>query len=70
MADLIDLGFLPDFAPPASLVRHGLRLPLVAAGVLYYLPVHVSWASSRRVKEEAPEPVAMVVNAVVDNPIT
>eukprot|EP00972_Heterocapsa_arctica_P000657 95361-Heterocapsa_arctica.AAC.1 len=30
--DLIGLGFLPDFAPPASLVRRGLRLPLVVVG--------------------------------------
>eukprot|EP00972_Heterocapsa_arctica_P025606 3767992-Heterocapsa_arctica.AAC.1 len=36
--DLLDQGFVPDFRHPAGLVRFGRRLPLVMAGVLYYLP--------------------------------
>eukprot|EP00972_Heterocapsa_arctica_P007401 1080413-Heterocapsa_arctica.AAC.1 len=64
MADLLEQGFLPDFAAPASLVRHGRRLPLVVAGTLYYLPVHVGWAFSRRTKVEIAEPVPIVVDAL------
>eukprot|EP00972_Heterocapsa_arctica_P073216 10813736-Heterocapsa_arctica.AAC.1 len=40
------------------------------AGTLYYLPVHVGWASSRRTKEEIAEPVPIVVDALVSDPIT
>eukprot|EP00972_Heterocapsa_arctica_P090779 13394861-Heterocapsa_arctica.AAC.1 len=64
MADLLEQGFLPAFATPASLVRHGRRLPLVMVGTLYYLPVHVDWASSRRTKEKIAEPVPIVVDAL------
>eukprot|EP00972_Heterocapsa_arctica_P046903 6923011-Heterocapsa_arctica.AAC.1 len=40
------------------------------AGALYYLPVHVGWASSRRVKDDIAECVPIVIDALVNNPIT
>eukprot|EP00972_Heterocapsa_arctica_P093497 13791290-Heterocapsa_arctica.AAC.1 len=37
-------------------------------GALYYWPVHVGWASSRRVKGNIGEYVPIVIDALVDNP--
>ena len=41
VGDLLDQGYVPDFRQPAGLIRSGRRLPLIMAGQLYYLPVHV-----------------------------
>eukprot|EP00972_Heterocapsa_arctica_P074867 11049000-Heterocapsa_arctica.AAC.1 len=41
VGDLLDQGVVPDFREPAGLVRGERRLPVVMAGSLYYLPVHV-----------------------------
>eukprot|EP00972_Heterocapsa_arctica_P028575 4204313-Heterocapsa_arctica.AAC.1 len=68
VGDLLDQGFVPDFREPAGLVRSGRRLPLVMAGALYYLPVHIERASSKQMSN-VDNCATVYVNALVDNPI-
>eukprot|EP00972_Heterocapsa_arctica_P093624 13809549-Heterocapsa_arctica.AAC.1 len=42
MCDLLQLGLVPRFESPSCLVQGDKCMPLIVAGPLYYLPVHVS----------------------------